>query len=129
MKLPDRALKFKEDISNFTVRYKDLHTYELSDEDWEAISIVTDWLHAFREATTQMSSTGKPMLSTTHAVFRGLQEELRKAIAALPETVNPNIKLGLVNAHRKLSDYYHSFDQSPFYTWATSKPLFFFIIL
>lgn len=103
------------------MRYKDLHAFELSDEDWEAISIVTHWLHAFREATTQMSSTSKPMLSTTHAVFRGLQEELRKAIAALPENVNPQIRLGLLNAHRKLSDYYHSFDQSPYYTWAASK--------
>jgi hypothetical protein len=103
------------------VRYKDLHAFELSDEDWDAISIVTHWLHAFREATTQMSSTSKSMLSTTHAVFRGLQEELRKAIAALPENVDPQIKLGLLNAHRKLSDYYYTFDQSPFYTWAAGK--------
>jgi hypothetical protein len=115
-----RALSFKEDIGSFSVRYKDLHTFELSDEDWEAISIVTEWLHAFREATTQMSCTGKPMLSTTHAVFCGLQEELRKAISALPQNVNAKIKLGLLNAHRKLSDYYHCFDQSPFYTWAAS---------
>lgn len=85
---------------------------------------MADWLHAFREVTMQMSCTGKPMLSTTHAVFRGLQEELQKAIAALPKNVNPQIQLGLLNAHRKLSDYYHSFDQSPFYTWAASKLLF-----
>jgi hypothetical protein len=117
----DRALMFKEDISNFSVRYKDLHAFELSDDEWGAISIVTNWLHAFREATTQMSSTSKPMLSTAHAVFRGLQEELRKAIATLPENVNPQIKLGLLNAQQKLSDYYYTFDQSPFYTWAASK--------
>jgi hypothetical protein len=118
-------LEYKEDINNFTLRYKDLHASELSKEDWDAITIVTNWLHAFREATTQMSSTKKSMLSTTHAVFRGLQEELQKAIASLPETVNPNIKKGLLDAHRKLSDYYHSFDQSPFYTWAACKSFYF----
>ncbi len=36
--------------------------YELSDEDWEAISMVTDWLKQFRLATTEMSTTKTPML-------------------------------------------------------------------
>lgn len=61
------------------------------------------------------------MLSTTHAIFRGLQDELRKAISKLPDNINPQICAGLLNAHRKLSDYYHTFDQSPFYTWAGSE--------
>lgn len=63
------------------------------------------------------------MLLITHAVFRGLQDELRRAIATLPNNVNPQMQAGLVAAHRKpeLSDYYHTFDQSPFYTWAGSE--------
>ena len=98
-KSPDHALGFKEDISNFLVQYKNLHGSKLSDEDWDAVSIVVDWLHVFHEATTQMSCTNKPMLLTTHAVFHGLQEELQKAIAALPKNVNRQIKLGLLNVH------------------------------
>lgn len=116
-----RALEFKEDIDTFSQRFKDLHASELSERDWNAIKLVTQWLHAFREATTQMSSTTKPMLSTTHAVFRGLQDELRSTISTLPNDVDPQIRTGLINAHRKLSDYYHTFDQSPFYTWAGSR--------
>ena len=30
----------------------------------------------------------------------------------------PRIKASLLEAHRKLSDYYYKYDQSPFYTWA-----------
>ena len=111
------------------VWYKDLHNFELSNEDWEGILIVADWLHAFYEVTMQMSCISKLMLLTTHAVFHGLQEELWKAIAALPKNINPQIKLGLLNAHWKLSDYYHSFNQLPFYTWAASKWLFFWLVL
>ena len=32
--------------------------------------------------------------------------------------ISPSIKLGLTNAHCKLSDYYHHYNASPFYTWA-----------
>ncbi|KAF5310636.1 hypothetical protein D9619_008095 [Psilocybe cf. subviscida] len=113
-----RPLEFKEDIDTFSQRFKDLHASELSERDWNAIKLVAQWLHAFREATTQMSSTTKPMLSTTHAVFCGLQDELRSTISTLPNDVDPQIRTRLINAHRKLSDYYHTFDQSPFYTWA-----------
>jgi hypothetical protein len=28
------------------------------------------------------------------------------------------LRNGLLEAHRKLSEYYYKFDQSPFYTWA-----------
>jgi len=31
------------------------------------------------------------------------------------------VKAGLLNAHKKLSDYYYKYDQSPFYTWATCE--------
>ncbi|KAF8985499.1 hypothetical protein BDQ17DRAFT_1257040, partial [Cyathus striatus] len=114
-------LDYKKDIDDFTVRYKDLHPFELSQREWSAIELVTTWLHAFRQVTTQMSTTKQPMLSTMHAVFRGLQDELKKAISALPDNINPQICSGLLKAHRKLSDYYHHFDQSPYYTWAARK--------
>ncbi|KAJ7713178.1 hypothetical protein B0H14DRAFT_3902038 [Mycena olivaceomarginata] len=58
------------------------------------------------------------MLSTTHAIFRGLQQHLKTIIKELPADADPALKEGLVNAHRKLSDYFTKFDQSRYCTWA-----------
>ena len=113
-----QALDYRETIDSFVSRNKDLHPFELHDADWESIKLVTSWLKSFRSATTEMSTTKIPMLSTTHAIFRGLQDEIKKILRDLPDSVSPNIKLGLTNAHRKLSDYYYQYDASPFYTWA-----------
>jgi hypothetical protein len=115
-----RALDYRDTIDSFVSRNKDLHPFELNSDDWESIKLVMSWLKSFRSATTEMSATKIPMLSTTHAVFRGLQDEIKKNLCSLPDSVSPNIKLGLTNAHRKLSDYYYQFDASPFYTWAAS---------
>lgn len=116
-----RALDYRNAIDSYTSRNRDLHQYELSTEDWDAISMVTSWLKSFHSATTQMSTTKVPMLSTTHAIFRGLQDDIKNIIRNLPSTVSPSIKCGLVDAHKKLSDYYHKYDDSPFYTWAACK--------
>jgi hypothetical protein len=105
-------------INSFVLRNKDLHAFELSNADWESIKLVTSWLKSFRAATTEMSATKVPMLSTTHAIFRGLQDNIKTILHNLPDSVSPNIKLGLTDAHRKLSDYYYQYDSSPFYTWA-----------
>ena len=114
-----RALDYRDTIDSFVSRNKDLHPFELHSDDWESIKLVMSWLKSFRSATTEMSATKMPMLSTTHAVFRGLQDEIKKILRSLSDSVSPNIKL-LTNAHRKLSDYYYQFDVSPFYTWAAS---------
>ena len=95
-----------------------MHAFELSNTDWESIKMVTSWLKSFRVATTEMSATKTPMLSTMHVIFRGLQDDIKNILRSLPDTVSPNIILGLTDAHRKLSDYYYEFDPSPFYTWA-----------
>lgn len=58
------------------------------------------------------------MLSTTHAIFRGLQEDIKEILQSLPAGVSPPVKQGLIAVHTKLSDYYHKYDESPFYTWA-----------
>ena len=70
---------------------------------------------------TEMSTTKAPMLSTTHAIFRGLQDNIKEILRSLPNSVSPGIKLGLMDAHRKLSDYYYKYDASPFYIWAACK--------
>ncbi|THU78181.1 hypothetical protein K435DRAFT_811775 [Dendrothele bispora CBS 962.96] len=52
-------------------------------------------------------------------IFRELQSDIKQNLMALPDSVSPRIKEGLVAAHRKLSDYYTKFDESPFYLWAS----------
>ena len=116
--LAGRALDYQETINSYVTRNKEVHAFELSNANWESIKMVTSWLKSFRVATTEMSATKTPMLSTTHAIFRGLQDDIKNILRSLPDTVSPNIILGLTDAHRKLSDYYYEFDASPFYTWA-----------
>ncbi|KAJ7507999.1 hypothetical protein B0H11DRAFT_2217997 [Mycena galericulata] len=83
-----------------------------------SIILVTGWLKSFRTATTLMSTTKRPMLSYTHAIFRGLQEDLRVSLNELPFSTPSVLRNGLLDAHRKLSDYYYKSDDSHFYTWA-----------
>lgn len=118
--MPARALLFKNAIDDFTAQDRNnLRAYRLSEDDWAALKIVEDWLYSFRAATTQMSATKRPMLSSVHAIFRGLQSSLRANLAALPDTCNPRLKQAVLDAHRKLSDYYWKFDtESPFYLWS-----------
>ncbi|KIY46286.1 hypothetical protein FISHEDRAFT_66508 [Fistulina hepatica ATCC 64428] len=114
-----RALDYQEAIDAFVAKTKDLRKYELSEADWQAITLVTQWLKSFCSATTQMSMTKKATLSFTHAVFRGLQESVRQSLKGLPDSATPYLKQGLLKAHRKLSDYYYKFDESTLYVWAS----------
>jgi hAT family C-terminal dimerisation region len=116
-----RALQFRNEIDDFVGRNRDLRSLELDEDEWDAIVQVADWLMAFRAATTQMSTSKVSMLSTTHAIFRGLQEHIQQIYRDLPMSMAPKIKAGLLNAHKKLSDYYYKYDQSPFYTWAACE--------
>lgn len=115
-----RAVEFREIINDYTSNDKnDLRKYRLTGRDWEAISIVENWLQEFRGATLEMSSTRSPMLSSTHAIFRTLQSHLRQSLSNLPATCSQRLKDALIAAHQKLSDYYWRFDnESPFYLWA-----------
>lgn len=72
MIFPGRALDYSKEIDAYTGSNRDLRGLELEAADWEAISLVTGWLKAFRSATTEMSRTKKPMVSTVHAIFRGV---------------------------------------------------------
>jgi hypothetical protein len=116
-----RALDYRQTIDSYASRSRDLHPFSLSEEEWASISMVSSWLKSFRSATTQMSATKIPMLSTTLAIFRGLQDDIKNILRGLPATTPWSIKQGLLDAHEKLSDYYHKFDESPFYTWAACK--------
>jgi hypothetical protein len=83
------ALDYHNTIDSFVSRNKDLHTLELSNADWESIKLVTSWLKSFRAAMTEMSTTKLPMLSTTHAIFRGLQDDIKDILRSLPNSVSP----------------------------------------
>lgn len=93
----------------------------MTPEDWEAVALVTSWLKSFRSATTQMSTTKRPMLSATHAIYRGLQDSLRTSLSTLPDNTPSRLRQGLARAHRKLSDYYNKIDDSQYYTWASRE--------
>ncbi|KAK6981508.1 Transposase-like protein, partial [Favolaschia claudopus] len=113
-----RAITYRAAVVQFISKNSDLHSAELTVQDWTAIETVADWLQTFRAATTEMSRTSRPMLSSTHSTFRGLQKILKDKITALPPNSSPELREGLARAHLKLSDYYYKFDQSPFYIWA-----------
>ena len=115
------ALDYQQVIDNFVGKTWDLGQFELSPEDWEAIRLVTNWLEKFQSATIQMSATKHATLSSIHAIFRGLQEQLQEDIASLPQTTPSRLCTTLINAHLKLSDYYYKFDQSPYYIWASCQ--------
>jgi hypothetical protein len=94
----------------------------MDSDEWLAIIHVADWLRVFRSATTQMSATQRSsVLSTTHAIFRGLQEHVLNIFRSLPADTPQIISNSLLDAYRKLSDYYYKFDESPFYCWAACK--------
>lgn len=117
----ERAIRFEKAIQHFASSHRDLRDFELTDSDWRNINQIAEWLTIFVAATTEMSATKSPMISTTHAVFRGLQDQLKNILTSLPDNVTPTVKSGILKAHRKLSDYFYKFDQSPYYTWAASK--------
>lgn len=116
---PGHALDYCAVVNNFSGIHQDLWAYSLTAEEWQAIDLVATWLKSFRAATTQMSATHNPMLLTTHAVFCGLQEDLRDILQDLPDTVLPSLKKGLTDAHLKLSNYYYKIDESPYYLWSS----------
>jgi len=123
------ALDYRPIIDSFSHIHRDLWQYSLSNEEWEAIELVAEWLKCFHMATTQMSATCMPMLSTTHAVFRGFQDDIRNILSDLPDTASPSLKKGLMDAHLKLSDYYYKIDASPFYLWSSRKSYNQFILI
>ncbi len=105
----------------FVFEIQDDKLSPISDVEWLAIELVTSWLGAFRDATTQMSMTKSMTLSSGHAIFRNLQDHLRDALNDLPATAPSGLKQGLLSAHRKLSDYYQKVDESPYLIWAACK--------
>jgi formylmethanofuran:tetrahydromethanopterin formyltransferase len=81
-----RALDFLDQIDDFIFQNEDLSNLALTEAEWESIAQVAGWLKAFQSATTQMSTMKQPMLSTTHAIFRGLQDEVHDTLRSLPDS-------------------------------------------
>ena len=120
--LTERALEYIEAIRLFVgLAPADAKLEQLSATEWDAIAHVAKWLDSFREATTLMSMTWAPTLSVVLTIFRGVQDDIRAAYRELPLSAPPALKQGILNAHRKLSDYYYLTDASPYYIWASRK--------
>ena len=111
-------MHYRDVIDDYVAKEKPLRPYELSQDDWDSIELVTTFLRTFRAGTTQMSATKKPMLSTTHAIFKGLQDDIKRFIRDFPISAHPHLLAALVGSHRKLSDYFYKFDLSPYYIWS-----------
>ena len=115
-----RALWHCKTINTFVYRHEKLIQYHITKEDWKAIKTKTQWLGSFHLATTQMSTTKMLMLSSTHAIFCGLQAELKDALHNT-HGLTPQLIQGLTDAHQRLSNYYYKFNDSPFYLWASHR--------
>ncbi|KAJ7062528.1 hypothetical protein C8F01DRAFT_1056364, partial [Mycena amicta] len=113
-----RAIRYRKQIDDFVGKHRELRHLDLDDDEWDGVILVAGWLKSFRTATTLMSTTKRPMLSYTHAIFRGLQDDLKTNLRDLPMATPSILRNGLLAAHEKLSDYYYKIDASPFYTWA-----------
>ena len=111
-------MRFQKEIDSFCSR-REYRDYELDADDWMALRLVANWLIAFRDATTSMSTTNTSVLSTTYAQFIMLQDKLRRSIAEIPRGIPQQLKNGLINAHQKLAQYIFMFNQSPYFLWAT----------
>src|ERR1700732_366340 len=68
-----RAIQYRKVTEHFVAVNKDLRVFELTDDDWSAIILISQWLKSFRSTTVQMSATKNLMLSSTLAIFCGLQ--------------------------------------------------------
>jgi hypothetical protein len=119
--LAGHALDYRKVINDFVAKTCELQQYELTSDDWNAIKLVYCWLKPFHSATTQMSTTKKSMLSSTQAIFRGLQESLQNSLHELPNNTPPHLTQALVKAYCQLSEYYTKFDESPYYIWSSSE--------
>jgi len=115
------ALDHHEVIDSFVAKNRELCAFELSTANWDAVTLVTKWLKSFWSATTQMSTTKCSMLSSTHTIFRGLQDDLHNSLADLPDNALAKLKISLMKAHWKLSDYYTKLDESPYYIWPSCE--------
>ena len=89
-----RALNNCKSIETFVLHYKDIQPFKLSEDEWNTVTLVTAWLKSFWSATTQMSATKTPMLSTMHAIFYGLQGDVQDILHSLLDTTAPELKKG-----------------------------------
>lgn len=114
-----RGLDYKDLINTFVIlEDSGLAQYELSTLEWQAIETIEKWLLAFRGATTMMSSTHRPTISSCYAIIRGLQDNLTNQLSVLPTSTPAVLRNGLIDAHTKLSSYHYLLSESPYYLWA-----------
>ena len=98
--------------------------------DWDAIVLVAQWLKSFRSATTQLLTRKHNQCSHKHKPFiEVFKNHYVESLRNLPKNTLPQLKLGLLRAHRKLSNYYNEIDNSPSYIWVGIYKFFSRILL
>lgn len=98
----------------------------MDSNNWMTLSVVTEWLGLFREATVLISRTSKPTLSGVCGISESLQDHIAKQLSELPDNAHSALQQRLLAAHRKLSDYYAEYELSPYYRRASCEsPLHF----
>ncbi|TDL15320.1 hypothetical protein BD410DRAFT_732882, partial [Rickenella mellea] len=118
MTFPGRALLYRSEIDSFVAKNRELRKFELSSADRDAIKMVFGWFQCFRDATTQMSATKHSTLSSVRCPQRFARSS-PQTLRDLPSTAPLELKDGLLQAQRKLPDYFSTFDASPYYTWSS----------
>ncbi|KAH8919723.1 hypothetical protein BT69DRAFT_474691 [Atractiella rhizophila] len=79
------ALLFRSAVNDFSRWFSEgLNGVRLSDQDWNAIELVSSWLEEFAEVTALMSSTSDVTISSVILLFHGLFEKLEEAICHTP---------------------------------------------
>ncbi|KIJ38162.1 hypothetical protein M422DRAFT_176975 [Sphaerobolus stellatus SS14] len=104
------VLQYCAVVDSYVAKVKPLRDYEMNANEWMSIQLVTKFLKIFCTAITQMSAIKKPLLSTAHTIFKGLQDDLAKFMKDLPNDAPPKLMLALLGSHCKLSDYFFKFD-------------------
>ncbi|KAF9496576.1 hypothetical protein BDN71DRAFT_1430170 [Pleurotus eryngii] len=101
------ALMHKEILNEFIRKHHnhDLLQYDLTPTHWNAIEAIEKWLKNFHFASVQMSTTSHLMLSTTLAMFCGLQENLHTIISTIPTDTPTVLCDSLVSLHLELNPH------------------------
>lgn len=116
-----RAARWPKAFNMLTKMQEPLNDCAISDEGWEALSIVTRLLARYRDATYELSLGQTPNLSAIYVEYGTLLAEIRSTMTACDSQTHSTFVAALQSAHEKLAYYFHLSDRTPVYIWAVRK--------
>lgn len=111
----DRFIYFRKEIASLALKVNDLPKSKqknikidlnISEEDWNYIISIRDILEPFRKPTIKFQANKYEVISLTLLYYKELLNKINKAIINEVNILNPYITYGLVEAKRKLLEYY-----------------------